>query len=88
MTRRGIIGALIGAATMDPERLLWGPGAKVISIPKSVKVVTLSQLIMMEQLKALESMLLVQRKSYVDIFNRASITGDTINVQKPARVRG
>ena len=36
MTRRGLIGALLGAATMDPERLLWVPGAKVISIPKPV----------------------------------------------------
>lgn len=34
MTRRGLIGALMGAATLDPERLLWVPGAKVISIPK------------------------------------------------------
>jgi len=36
MTRRGLIGALLGAATMDPERLLWVPGKRVISIPKPV----------------------------------------------------
>ncbi len=34
MTRRNLLGALLGAATLDPERLLWVPGAKVISIPK------------------------------------------------------
>jgi hypothetical protein len=35
-TRRGFLGALAGAAaalTLDPERLLWRPGAKLISIP-------------------------------------------------------
>jgi hypothetical protein len=36
MTRRGLIGALLVAATMDPERLLWVPGQRVISIPKPV----------------------------------------------------
>jgi hypothetical protein len=36
MTRRGILGALLGAATMDPERLLWVPGKRVISIPKPI----------------------------------------------------
>ncbi len=32
MTRRSLFG-LIAAATLDPERLLWKPGAKLISIP-------------------------------------------------------
>jgi hypothetical protein len=27
----------MGAATLDPERLLWVPGAKVISIPNPYK---------------------------------------------------
>jgi hypothetical protein len=36
MTRRGLLGALLGAATMDPERLLWVPGQRVYSIPKPV----------------------------------------------------
>lgn len=31
--RRGFIGALLGAAVLDPERLLWVPGKKMISIP-------------------------------------------------------
>ncbi len=29
----GTIGALLGAATLDPERLLWVPGRIVYSIP-------------------------------------------------------
>lgn len=35
-TRRGFLATLIGAAVLDPERLLWVPGKKMISIPKSV----------------------------------------------------
>lgn len=37
MNRRGFLslfGAVAAAAALDPERLLWVPGAKVISIPK------------------------------------------------------
>ncbi len=37
MNRRGflgILGAAIAGATLDPERLLWEPGKKLISIPK------------------------------------------------------
>lgn len=36
MNRRGFIGSLLGATSalvLDPERLLWVPGAKTISIP-------------------------------------------------------
>jgi len=36
MTRRALLAALAGglAAAQDPERLLWTPGKKLISIPK------------------------------------------------------
>ncbi len=37
MNRRGFLGLFAGAvagATLDPERALWIPGAKTISIPK------------------------------------------------------
>jgi hypothetical protein len=33
MNRRGFLSMLAGA-TLDPERLLWRPGAKLISIPE------------------------------------------------------
>ena len=34
--RRSFLTALIGAAVLDPERLLWVTGRKLISIPKSL----------------------------------------------------
>lgn len=35
MTRRALF-ALAAAAVLDPERLLWRPGAKLVSIPKAM----------------------------------------------------
>ncbi len=34
LSRRGLLGMLAGAMVMDPEKLLWVPGKKLISIPK------------------------------------------------------
>ena len=34
MNRRFFLGSLLATATLDPERLLWVPGKKLISIPK------------------------------------------------------
>ena len=34
MNRRVFLGAIASAFVADPERLLWTPGAKLISIPK------------------------------------------------------
>lgn len=38
--RRGFISSLLAAAVLDPERLLWVPGRKMISIskPRAVEV--------------------------------------------------
>ena len=33
MNRRGFISAMMGGFVADPERLLWVPGKKLISIP-------------------------------------------------------
>jgi hypothetical protein len=33
MTRRALLASLAAAFVLDPERLLWKPGAKLISIP-------------------------------------------------------
>ncbi len=41
MNRRGFLGAVAGAlagAVYDPERALWRPGAKLISIPSQLRV--------------------------------------------------
>jgi hypothetical protein len=95
MTRRGLIGALIGAATMDPERLLWVPGRRGISIPKPVPI-------------AESGIFIVQRRWYVDQIMRTLQTqlevnqanadtenyrcdwkiGDTVITRKPARFVG
>lgn len=38
MNRRLFLGSLIAGATLDPERLLWIPGKKLISIPAPAPV--------------------------------------------------
>lgn len=43
MNRRGFLGAItaaLGGAVLDPERALWVPGAKLISIPAPRALVT------------------------------------------------
>jgi|GEM_PF-5437520 len=36
LTRRSFLAAIAGAFVVDPERALWTPGAKLISIPASI----------------------------------------------------
>lgn len=36
MNRRGFIGSLLATAVIDPEKLLWVPGKKHISIPNRI----------------------------------------------------
>ena len=36
LNRRGFLVSLAAALTLDPERLLWVPGKRVISIPRPV----------------------------------------------------
>jgi hypothetical protein len=41
VNRRGFFGVLLGAGaslSLDPERALWKPGAKLISVPKRVSM--------------------------------------------------
>lgn len=47
MNRRGFLGLFSGAAAalvLDPERALWIPGKKLVSIPKPMVGVTTEQL--------------------------------------------
>lgn len=37
MTRRSFLGALAAALVLDPEKALWLPGRKLVSIPKRRK---------------------------------------------------
>lgn len=48
MNRRGFFGAFAAfaaTATLDPERLLWVPGKKLISIPAPPRLMTVDQLL-------------------------------------------
>ena len=40
MNRRGFITSLITGAVLDPERLLWTPGRKLISIPSGKEIIS------------------------------------------------
>lgn len=42
MTRRGFIAAFAAAVALDPEKLLWRPGEKLISIPAPPKLSVLT----------------------------------------------
>lgn len=56
MNRRNFLSLLAASLTLDPERLLWRPGAKLISIPKPLEVECCTpffDLITMETLTAL-----------------------------------
>lgn len=91
MTRRGLIGALLGAATMDPERLLWVPGAKTISIPKPV--VSGNRFLTVDEFTESflrEFRIQIEKQAAKDpglSFLSQYKIGDTINVRKPARFR-
>jgi len=50
MERRRFLSVLAGgftaAMTLDPERLLWVPGSKLISIPNTIRVATPDEILM------------------------------------------
>lgn len=59
LNRRGFLTALVGAFVADPERALWVPGKKLISIPKpQVQMDPDYAFRLQEGLKALESVLI------------------------------
>ena len=41
-----LAGGFTAAMTLDPEKLLWVPGAKVISIPNTVRLATPEEALM------------------------------------------
>jgi hypothetical protein len=51
MNRRGFITTLLAGAVLDPERLLWTPGKKLISIPPAIPYTPLVPLNVVEMLK-------------------------------------
>ena len=72
VTRRSFLAALIGAATLDPERLLWVPGKKLISIPKprTVRATLLTGDIIGRELDAVYREALIAFNNMIDRWNQ------------------
>lgn len=97
MNRRGFLGALTAAVTgavLDPEKLLWRPGAKMIFIPPARVgncFITPEQLIR-ETLITLQNNLMLARAingGYGEFFQRRPLRiGDTLNVRMPRAFMG
>lgn len=89
MDRRSFLASLAAAVTgslaLDPEKLLWLPGKKLISIPKTASIpavaTTCNRLLTSQQItwETLEIM-----DSYLKTIPVLKI-GDTIHVRRPQR---
>ena len=85
MNRRGFLSALVSAglsAAIDPEKLLWEPGKKLISIPAPVCPDPLAiRFITRYSLDHLRNDLVFHRVAFV--LSYPAIHGDTMNVRRP-----
>ena len=96
MNRRGFLATLAAAFVADPERLLWVPGRKLISIPPKPlypgggnRILTISE-ITNEMLKVLGHNLKLSTRSVNRMYDADFVgvvpkIGDTITVRKPQR---
>jgi hypothetical protein len=97
MNRRGFIAALAGAFVADPEKLLWVPGKKLISIPAPRKnyILTpeeytrevlrqLSEYYTFKTLQNAEEVLNFKQVMGTGVWNRLKV-GDTVKIRKPPR---
>lgn len=90
MNRRGFIGALsavLTGAVLDPEKLLWHPGARTIFIPPARLLIPPQELIR-EMLITLQNNLMLAkatRGEYGKFFHdRGEFKiGDTLNIRVP-----
>ncbi len=89
MNRRGFLGGLFGtvaALTLDPEKLLWVPGKKLISIPKRNQILTI-EMVSFAMLKVLHNNTIAMRKingDYHGLFsNTGAKIGDVVVVRRP-----
>lgn len=96
MIRRNFFRALLVAAgaapTLDPDRLLWVPGKKLISIPPPPIVSTIlnPDFLTREARAILQRTLVFAKKltrEYDAEFRGAKVCGDTIQVRRPPRFR-
>lgn len=88
MNRRGFLTMLAGA-TLDPERLLWTPGRKLISIPRYTPRSPIQQLVHEMFLDTMgwaaenPADLAIWMKSAFAV--KAKQIGDTLHVRQPSR---
>lgn len=92
MNRRGFFGALFGAAaaaaTLEPEKLLWVPGAKMISIPSPVGTFHTFDWITKETLRILVADI-DRQAAYWAFNNKLNYkVGEKIYVPQPRRYGG
>jgi hypothetical protein len=91
MNRRGFFGAIAGivaGATLDPERLLWRPGAKLISIPAPTNQLLTVELLSRECLAALKQSLVFARQvnaEYQAEYGRKLLVGDHWKIGRAPR---
>jgi hypothetical protein len=89
MNRRGFLSAIAGAFVADPEKLLWVPGAKLISIPRPRIATDAECLEVLNGLIKLWSLQPVLEFNAVGLeFNTVGIgpgykLGDTMTIRKP-----
>lgn len=98
MNRRGFLGAIaaaLGGAVLDPDKLLWVPGAKLISIPRPrlrgntiLDERALCEMWMKAMKDSLEFPRLVNREYSKAFVEAVFPIGETINVRKPLRLMG
>ena len=88
MNRRSFLSGFIGAAaalTLDPERLLWVPGAKTIFVPPVGNRFLTTEMVCREALKSMTFQL-----DYMDQYGKgywspSFSTGSVVNILKPER---
>ncbi len=83
-SRRGFLsflGAAVATATLDPERLLWVPGAKVYSIPAPTVIEPTS-------LEMIAAQLEVVRPHIEEMFFRSSAFWRRIQERGPVSISG
>lgn len=88
LNRRGFLGSMVAAFALDPERALWVPGAKTISIPKtSQNVIIMPDELVACYLANLHSNLVLARRIGRDFDRRATRIGVTLEVRRPTNFK-
>lgn len=91
VNRRGFLQALIGSAaalTLDPERLLWVPGAKTISIPPPVVVNDFSAFFFEVMLPALNRKIWENYRRKTNLFATSPVSSDRLFINLPELAEG